>query len=52
MDYINFVFLILIILIIYIVLIKIWMEFANFIGEKLRYFFCMVIKNISRFFTK
>lgn len=38
MNYIKFVFLIMIMFIVYIVLIRIWMEFANSIGERFRIF--------------
>ena len=50
MDYINFIFLLLVILIAYIVITKIWMEIANYIGEKLRIstFFMWLLEKIKR----
>lgn len=47
MDYINFIFLLLVILIAYIVITKIWMEIANYIGEKFRAFFMWLLEKIK-----
>lgn len=44
MNYIKFVFLVMVMLIIYIILMRIWMEISNFIGERFRVFVAWLLR--------